>query len=82
MTDVVVMQRYILQIGFSDPLKILDLVGDYLHMLRTGEYSGALFVGKVVESVIEANEGSILSEKILSDKIKAILKEKIRVSCS
>lgn len=76
LADVVVMQRYMLQIGFSDPLKILELVSDYLHMLRTGEYSKALFVGKVVESVMEANKGNDLSEKELSDKIEAILKEK------
>ena len=50
MVDVVVLSRYGLQGGYSDPCRLFRLTRDYLRMLETGEYTVGLLVGRVLES--------------------------------
>ncbi len=50
MVDVVVLSRYGLQGGYSDPCRLFRLTRDYLRMLETGEYTVDLLVGRVLES--------------------------------
>ena len=50
LVDVVVMSRYGLQGGYSDPCRLFRLTRDYMRMLETGEYTVDLLVGRVLES--------------------------------
>lgn len=52
MVDIVVLGRYALQDGYSDPIKLISLTDEYIHMLKTGEYSENLLIGKIIESLI------------------------------
>ena len=73
LADVVVMQRYTKQIGYSDPLNIVRLVDDYLRMIRTGKYSKLLFISKVLESVYSIDPDKPKSEKELLMAIETAL---------
>ena len=53
MVDIVVLGRYALQDGYSDPIKLISLTDEYIHMLKTGEYSENLLIGKIIESLIK-----------------------------
>ena len=53
LVDVVVMSRYGLQGGYSDPCRLFRLTRDYMRMLETGEYTPELLVGRVLESFFQ-----------------------------
>ena len=75
LADVVVMQRYVLQIGHSDPIRIVKLTDDYIRMIKTGIYSKTLFIGKVLESMYSADAAESISEKELSKEVESVLRD-------
>jgi hypothetical protein len=51
--DIVVLNRFVTQSGYSNPNKLIDLLKDYLHMLTSGIYSHSLLTSGVPDSFVE-----------------------------
>jgi len=52
--DIVLLNRYAAHIGYSDPIRLIGLTCDYIHMLKTNEYSIELFTTKIAEACLKS----------------------------
>lgn len=74
MVDVVVIGRFSLQDGYSDPLRLVSLTDDYLRMLKTGEYSEELLLGRVIDSAARFGRKFIKRKEDVAKDLREILK--------